>query len=443
MLGQPLNADRQSRDQESRANRETMSCPTPLRILHILDHSLPLHSGYTFRTQSILEEQRKREWQPVALTSPKHEISWKKPTDSLEQIDNLRFYRTGSITETAVPFGTEVKLMRSLANRIEEVARIEKPDILHVHSPVLNAIPALRVGRKLEIPVVYEIRAFWEDAAVDHGTYAEHSMRYKLVRSLETWACKRAAQVTVLCNGLKTDLIARGIPSEKLTVVSNGINPMDFQQCAPDRELAASVGISGKKVLGFIGSFYRYEGLDLLVSAFDKLSQKTDGLALLLVGGGEMDGHLRNQIERLKLRERVILTGRIPHEKIPGVYSLMDVLVYPRYSIRLTELVTPLKPLEAMAMGKALIASDIGGHRELIKDGFNGFLFKPGEIPSLVETLRRVLEDSRLSNQLALHAKNWVLENQTWHKTTECYSSIYARTLAKIAGKGQNKRSPA
>jgi PEP-CTERM/exosortase A-associated glycosyltransferase len=333
--------------------------------------------------------------------------------------------------------------MRSLARRIEEVARIEKPDLLHVHSPVLNAIPALRIGRKLEIPVVYEIRAFWEDAAVDHGTYAEHSFKYRLVRSLETWTCTRAAQVAVLCSGLRNDLISRGIPTEKLTVVANGIDPTDFQPCAPDRELASSLGISEKKVLGFIGSFYRYEGLQLLVSAFDKLSQTMGGIALLLVGGGEMDGELRNQIERLRLQERVILTGRIPHEKIPAMYSLMDVLVYPRYSMRLTELVTPLKPIEAMAMGKALVASDIGGHRELIRDGLNGLLFKPSDIPSLVETLRRILEDSRLRNQLAVQARNWVLENQTWHTTTECYSSIYARALARMNGKDQNKRSPA
>jgi PEP-CTERM/exosortase A-associated glycosyltransferase len=361
-------------------------------------------------------------------------MNWKKPTDPLEQIDDLRFYRTGSVTETVVPFGTELKIMRSLTRRIEEVARIEKPDILHAHSPVLNAIPALRAGHKLGIPVVYEIRAFWEDAAVDHGTYAEHSLTYNLVRFLETSTCRHATQVAVLCHGLKTDLIRRGIPKEKLTVVANGIDPTDFHPCVSDRELANSLGISGKRVLGFIGSFYRYEGLDLLVSAFEKLSRTTDDLVLLLVGGGEMEKELRIQIEALKLRERVILTGRIPHEKIPGVYSLMDVLVYPRYSMRLTELVTPLKPLEAMAMGKALIASDIGGHRELIKDGQNGLLFKPGDIRALVETLTRVLEDSRLGNQLALQARNWVLENQTWHKTTGCYSSVYSRALARTRG---------
>jgi PEP-CTERM/exosortase A-associated glycosyltransferase len=408
---------------------EMMLYAISLKILHILDHSLPLHSGYAFRTQSILEAQLSRDWQPVALTSPKHEHSWKKPTVDAEQIGGVRFYRSGATRETAIPFGTELSLMKTLARRIEEVAKIEKPDVLHAHSPVLNAIPALRVGHKLGIPVVYEIRAFWEDAAVDHGTYPEQSLKYKLVRSVETWTCRRVKQVAVLCNGLKQDLIKRGIPEGKLTIVANGINPADFQPCGPDQELADRWGISGKKVLGFIGSFYRYEGLDLLVSAFEKLSVQMDGLVLLLVGGGEMEAELRKQVDRLRVRDRVILTGRIPHEKIPKVYSMMDVLIYPRYSMRLTELVTPLKPLEAMATGKTLIASDIGGHRELINDGFNGILFKPGDVDALVEAVRCVLSDPDFRKQLAQRGRNWALENQTWDKTTGVYTSIYARAV--------------
>ena len=403
----------------------------PLKILHILDHSLPLHSGYTFRTLNILQEQLRRGWQPVALTSPKHERSWRKPTERLEHIAGVRFYRTGATIETVVPFGTELILMKSLARRIEEVSRIEKPDVLHAHSPVLNAIPALWVGRRLGIPVVYEIRAFWEDAAVDHGTYTEKSLKYKMVRSMETWTCRRATQIAVLCQGLKTDLISRGIPEEKLTVIANGINVTDFQPQDPDGELARSLGTCGKRVLGFIGSFYRYEGLDLLVTAFERLSKDVDDLVLLLVGGGETEKELRSQIHSLGLQNRVVLPGRIPHEKIPGVYSLIDVLVYPRYSMRLTELVTPLKPLEAMAMGKTLVASDIGGHRELISDGHTGLLFKPGDVSALAATLRRVLADAMLRSKLERQARNWVLENQTWRKTTDRYSAIYANALGR------------
>jgi len=198
-----------------------------------------------------------------------------------------------------------------------------------------------------------------------------------------------------------------------------------------DEELAKSLGTGGKRVLGFIGSFYRYEGLDLLVKAFAKLCETRDGLVLLLVGGGEMERELRDQVEKLSLQSRVIIPGRFPHEKIPGIYSLIDILVYPRYSMRLTELVTPLKPLEAMAMGKPLVASDIGGHRELIQNESTGLLFRPGDVSALAGTLLRLLDDAGLRGKLAIQGNQWVRENHTWSKTTAIYSAIYARALAK------------
>jgi PEP-CTERM/exosortase A-associated glycosyltransferase len=400
-----------------------------LKILHVLDHTLPLHSGYSFRTHSILEQQRKRGWTPVAVTSPKHEESWKRPSELEEDIGGIRYHRTGELHSGSLPLEREIRLMKALARRIEQVARTERPDLLHAHSPVLNALAALWVGRKLGIPVVYEIRAFWEDAAVDHGTYSEGSWKYKAVRSLETWTCRQAAQVVVLCAGLKDDLIQRGIPPEKLTVVFNGIDPEEFYVRSGDMELAAALGISGRKVLGFIGSFYRYEGLDLLLKGFERLSATRNDVVLLLIGGGETESELQQQVEQLGLQGCVILPGRIPHEKIPGAYSLMDVMAYPRYSMRLTELVTPLKPLEAMAMGKPLIASDIGGHRELIRDGFTGLLFKAGDVGSLTEKIERLLDDATLRSRLSRQGSDWVRQNHTWEKTTSVYSAIYSRAL--------------
>lgn len=416
---------------EDRYPGELAACHSPLKILHVLDHSLPLHSGYTFRTQNILEEQRKKDWLPIALTSPKHEESWKGMLQQIEEIGGIRFYRTGPLPPGQASFANEFQLMKALARRIEDVARIEKPNLLHPHSPVLNALPSLWVGRKLGIPVVYEVRAFWEDAAVDHRTYHKDSLKYKITQYLETWACKHANQVAVLCNGIKKDLVRRGIREEKLTVVFNGINPNDFHPCKPDTEFARSLGITGRKVLGFIGSFYRYEGLDLLVEAVGRMSATRDDLILLLVGGGETEEELRGQIERMKLQSRIILPGRFSHERIPGIYSLIDILVYPRYSMRLTELVTPLKPLEAMAMGKPLVASDIGGHRELIQEGSTGLLFKPGDVSSLVATLQRLLDDGELRSKLAMQGTYWVSQNHTWTKTTSVYSAIYSKALRK------------
>ncbi len=408
-----------------------------MKILHILDHSLPLHSGYTFRSQSIFQAQRKRGWHPLIVTSPKHEESWKGSWAQEEEIGGFRYYRTGPVSRNGIPFEAEVRLMTALGKRIQAVAEDEKPDILHAHSPVLNAIPALRVGRKLGIPVVYEIRAFWEDAAVDHGSYGQDSWKYKLVKFMETWVCRKADQVGVLCRGLKDDLIERGIPAEKLSVIYNGINPDDFKPCKPDAEYQKAWNLEGKTVISFIGSFYHYEGLDLLVQAFSHLASspprlqasKPPNIVLLLVGGGEMENELRAQIKQLQLEEKVVMPGRIPHDRIPGVYALVDVMAYPRYSMRLTELVTPLKPLEAMAMGKALVASDVGGHRELIRHNETGLLFQAGNVSALSESLERLLVDHTLRKRIQEQEAIWVCQEHTWEKTTEVYQQIYAKVL--------------
>jgi PEP-CTERM/exosortase A-associated glycosyltransferase len=416
-----------------------------MKILHILDHSLPLHSGYTFRSHNIFNAQRNRGWNPVIVTSPKHEESWKGVWEPQEQISGFRYYRTGAISNNIIPFKAELQLMRALSKRIQEVAHREKPDIIHAHSPVLNAIPALWAGRKLAIPVVYEIRAFWEDAAVDHGTYAEGSWKYKLTKSIETRVCKKADQVAVICNGLKNDLSKRGISSQKITPVFNGINPDDFRPCEPDAEYQKAWNLKGKTVIGFIGSFYRYEGLDLLVKAFARLASQLPSfqpsnpptlqasqlpsLTLLLVGGGEMENELKAQIKNLHLEDKVIMPGRIPHDRIPGVYALVDILAYPRYSMRLTELVTPLKPLEAMAMGKALIASDVGGHKELIRHNKTGLLFQAGNETALANAIKRILDDDSLRKNLESQCPSWVREHHTWEKTTSVYQDIYAKVL--------------
>jgi len=373
----------------------------------------------------------------VIVTSPKHEQSSKGPWQKEEQIEGFRYYRTGAISFNGIPFGNETRLMAGLGRRVMEIAKREKPDILHAHSPFLNAIPALWVGRRLKIPLVYEIRAFWEDAGVDHGTYTQDSLKYHFVRTLETWVCRRANHVAVLCKGVRQELIKRGIPANKISVVYNGVNPDNFLPGRPDTELAKIWNLHGKKVIGFIGSFYRYEGLDLLLHAFSHLASSRPSLpasqppsiVLLLVGGGEVQNELKTQIKRLHLEKKVLMPGRIPHERIAGVYALADILVYPRYSMRLTELVTPLKPLEAMAMGKALVASDVGGHKELIRDGETGLLFPSGSVSALAESLERLLDDSALRCKLQDQAADWVGEHHTWQKTTSVYQGIYSKAL--------------
>jgi PEP-CTERM/exosortase A-associated glycosyltransferase len=401
-----------------------------MKVLHILDHSVPLHSGYSFRSQNIVRSQIQLGWQPIVLTSPKHEESLRQVCPEREIRDGVTYYRSGSIERSRIPFLTELRTMAAIKARLAEVCARERPEILHAHSPVLNGLPALWMSKTLGLPLVYEVRAFWEDAAVDHGSYVEGSAKYLIVKRLETFVCRQADQVAVLCQGIRRDLVRRGIAQEKMVVVYNGVNVEDFQPGLSDEQFKETWGLQGKPVIGFVGSFYRYEGLDLLVKAMVDVIRAVPNAMLLLVGGGEVEAEIRGQVARLGIEKSVVMPGRIPHAQIPSVYALIDVLAYPRHSMRLTELVTPLKPLEAMAMGKVLVASDIGGHRELIRHGETGLLFPPQDATALTKTLVVLLKDATLREQLSQQERAWVVAAHSWKQTTSVYSTIYAAGLA-------------
>jgi PEP-CTERM/exosortase A-associated glycosyltransferase len=394
-----------------------------LRVLHILDHSLPLHSGYTFRTLSILREQRKLGWETFHLTSPKQG----ETNETEERADGWHFYRTPNKGGAAgLPGVAEVALMRQLEKRIESVARAVRPQMLHAHSPVLNALPALRVGKRLGIPVVYEVRAFWEDASVDHGTTTEGSLRYRLTRSLETRALKRAGHVFTICEGLRRDIAARGIAQDKITVIPNAVDVESFELGGePDLALAARLGLTPGSVVGFIGSFYAYEGLDLLIEALPQLLAALPEARVLLVGGGPQEEALKAQAQRLGVADKVVFTGRVPHDQVKRYYDLIDVLAYPRHSMRLTELVTPLKPLESMAQGRLLVASDVGGHQELIRDGETGTLFKAGDAESLKDALLGVFASRGRWAERAAAGRRFVERERTWSGSVARYGSVY------------------
>ncbi len=395
-----------------------------MRILHILDHSIPLHSGYTFRSAALLREQRALGWETFHLTSPKQ-----GSTEAVaEEVDGLQFFRTPVSDGLAAqwPAIEALSLMRLLATRIEEVALEVKPHVIHAHSPVLNVMPALKVGRKLGIPVVYEIRAFWEDAAVDHGTTRDGSLRYRLTRGLETLAIKRAAHVFTICEGLRADIAARGIPANKITVIPNAVDLEAFQLAKPaEPALQRQWGLEGRTVIGFIGSFYAYEGLDLLVRALPVLLQTRSDVCLLLVGGGPQEHKLKAQVQALGLQNQVVFTGRVSHNEVNRYYNLIHVLAYPRHSMRLTELVTPLKPLEAMAQGQLFVASDVGGHRELVEHQKTGVLFEAGNHNALAVALLDLLEHKERWPALRANGRQFVESVRNWRNSAANYKPVY------------------
>jgi len=413
-----------------------------MRILHVLDHSIPLHSGYTFRTLSILREQRALGWETFHLTSPKHTAGFATE----EVVEGWHFYRTpgAAVSGSRIPGMAELDLMRDLESRLQMVADQVRPHILHAHSPVLNAIPALRVGKRLGIPVVYEVRAFWEDAAVDHGTTTEGSLRYRLTRRLETHALRRANHVFTICEGLRREIVERGIPPDKVTVIPNAVDIESFEVGGrADAELQARLGLQGCTVVGFIGSFYAYEGLDLLLDALPQLLQQRPDVRLLLVGGGPQEAMLKAQAQRLGVVDKVVFTGRVPHNDVKRYYDLIDVLAYPRHSMRLTELVTPLKPLEAMAQGRLLVASDVGGHRELVRDGETGVLFKSGDAAALANALLGLLANRAQWTLLRNAGRSFVEANRNWAASVAGYVSQYESLAGMAACASANRLQPA
>jgi PEP-CTERM/exosortase A-associated glycosyltransferase len=362
------------------------------------------------------------------LTGPKHDTEDVKA--EFEDVDGFRFYRSDTSPGFLgrLPILNQWRVIRVLERRIREVAEQLRPDIIHAHSPALNGVAAVLAGRKLGIPVVYEVRAFWEDAAVSHGTSKEGGLRYRLTRAMESWVFKRAQAVTCICEGLRADIASRGVPVEKITVIPNAVDASRFTPITErDPLLEAELGLSQNRVIGFIGSFYDYEGLDLLVAAMPALLQTLPDLRLLLVGGGQVMEELHAQVIELGLTEQVIFSGRVPHDQVDRYYSLVDILVYPRKSMRLTELVTPLKPLEAMAQKKLFLASDVGGHKELVIDGETGTLFRADDVSALTEALIKLYSEEDRWPAFWSAGRKYVEQERNWKNSVANIAPVYER----------------
>lgn len=402
-----------------------------MRILHILDHSLPLQSGYVFRTMSILEHQQRLGWETFPLTTPRYCSS----PDKSEMVDGCTFYRSPPVEGIAarLPIIKDLAEMRTTTKTLDTLIAELRPDILHAHSPILNAFPTLRAGKRHGIPVVYEVRALWEDGAVDHGTSTTFSPKYKLSQYLETLAVRRADAVTTICMGLRQEIIGRGgVPEDKVTVIPNGVTISRFSaDIRPDQAVIDRLNLGGKRVIGFIGSFYRYEGLALLLDSFAGVHRDMPEARLLLVGGGFEDERLRRQAAELGVGDAIIFTGRVPNEDVESYYSVLEALVYPRLQTRLTELVTPLKPLEAMAMGKLVIASDVGGHKEIVKDKQTGLMFPAGDTAALAATITEALRNQDQMEKVQLAARKYIEEERNWADSVARYKPVYERLTGK------------
>ena len=393
-------------------------------VLHILDHSLPEHDGYSFRSHSILTQLGRSGLGINVITGPKQG----EMNGAAETIDGVRYLRTpiaSGVTTSGV--SGQLRTITLTRKRISDYLREHETSIIHAHSPCLNGLAALGHG----LPLVYEMRSSWEDASVSVGTTTEGSMRYRLSRALETFVARRANAVVVICEGLKSELVSRGIPEGKITIVPNAL-PEDMFIRPPAEKVSVireRFGLGGSKVVGFFGSFFEWEGVESLIKALPAVLESVPDAKLFIAGGGRQDAALHDRVAELDLGDRVVFAGRVAHDDISACYAATNVMAYPRLPDRLTNMVTPLKPLEAMAQGTLVVASDVGGHKELVTDGETGMLFDAGSYEGLAGKIVEALSQPQRVADIAARALEYVQEEKRWSVVVKRYLPVYEQLL--------------
>ncbi|MCA9166082.1 MAG: glycosyltransferase [Planctomycetales bacterium] len=379
-----------------------------------------MNNGYAVRSASIVREQRRLGWQPCVVTSPNQQP---QPCVDVEEFDDVRYHRIANPGPRRRPFLHEIGSVRKLTRRLEKALATEQPDVIHAHSPSTWAYAALRVARKYRLPFVYEMRGLWQ------GDSGNHPFPFKYLAGdmLERYVLRRADALVAISNGLRQDLVNRGADEQRLFVVRNGVAEESFQIPARDIELTREFQLNGVVTLGYLGSLFTREGLDVLLRALPSMHGES-GFKVVLAGGGAAESHLRQLAQSLDLGNRVVFTGRVTRDELPRYYSIMDVLIYPRIRNRTTDTVTPLKPLEAMAFGKAIVSSDAGGLTELLPASVCR-RFPCGDSAALARCCRELIRDATLRQQLGRAARAHAEQHYRWTDVIPLYDTVYATAV--------------
>ncbi|PAB58271.1 glycosyltransferase family 4 protein [Anaeromicrobium sediminis] len=400
------------------------------KALHVLNTTLPyLKNGYSIRANYILKNQKEIGIDPIVITRPGFPNDFKEQSINndekiiKENHDGIVYYRClPKLFMRHTKLSTYVDEYKDI---ICEIAQKEKPFAIHAASNYVNGMAAFEAAKKLQLPFIYEIRGFWELTTVSRIPDFKNSQEYNLAHKMETFLAHNADQVIVISEGLKKELINRGIDKEKITIVPNGVDISEIKELSYDNDIANKYDLKDKLIIGYIGSIVKYEGLQNLIEAIAKL--RKDGvynIKFLVVGDGNYKSELEKMVKLYGLESQIIFTGRIPHEEVNRYYSVFDLCIFPRLSEEVTEIVTPLKPLEAMACGKVVIGSNVGAIKEIIKDNVNGVIFD-NTIADLCEKIKYIMSDEETMLQFKNKGKKWVIENRDWNKLVHIYEDVY------------------
>lgn len=398
------------------------------RILYVIHNSLPYKSvGYATRSHAIAQSLIKQGVQISAITRlgfPKDEID----------IDQIPLYNEiNQVTYHRLPtptfFYNKIPLPEYLSKYTEELLNFSikyKPAIIHSASNFINGIAANHTAKLLGIPSIYEIRGLWEITRSSKEPDFHNSDLFNMMKRMEVEAAMTATVVVTLTEALKTEMVERGIPRDKITVISNGADPQRFKPLERDPDLEAILGFQNKVVIGYIGSILQYEGIEYILQASALLMAKgLNNFAVLIVGDGDYLETIKLLCNQLNLQDIVNFTGRVSHQEIERYYSLVDIIAYPRKGQLVCEMVSPLKPFEAMSMEKCVVASDVDALKEIIDNGKTGLLHKKDDVEDLARIFKILIENDPLRLQLGKTARNWIKCEKDWEILGKKFIEIY------------------
>lgn len=397
------------------------------RVLHVVGRSVPYaSSGYAVRTQYTVRAQRAAGIDAQVATQLGFPWDDVDEPAAFEEVDGVPHHRLPWPGDGRRPRHLGEQLAWNIEALAALVERLE-PAVLHAASDFRNAILALEVGERFSLPVVYEMRGFWEETwLAKRDDSAMLSAVYRLRREREDDAARRADHVITLAPTMRDALIERGLPAERISLAPNAVDPAAFPLAPRDLDLLAELGIpSAVPVVGYISSFSAYEGIPILLEAVARLRDEGRELRCVLVGDGEALPMLRRRVRELDLEGIVLLTGRVEHRRIRAYYSILDVFVLPRTNARVCRLVSPLKPYEAMAAERAVLISGTPVLQTVVEDGVTGVTFAPEDPADLAREMGALLDDPDRRTALGRQARAQVLAEHTWERNAERYSEVY------------------
>ena len=400
-------------------------------VFYLLHNSLPHNSaGYATRTHGLLSELNRIGWNVDGVTR----LGYPYDMPGMAEIPDVPMHDVvGNVDYRRLLTGRQVEKKNPLfyyterySKALLELAKQERPAIIHAASNHWNGLTAVKTARQLGIPSIYEVRGLWEVTRGSRNPEWAQSNMFKYIARMEADAAKGATRVFAITEALRDEMISRGVDGDKIRIVPNGVDTSRFTPIPKDEELASQLGVAGKTVIGYVGSVLDYEGIELMLEAAEVMNRTREDFHVLIVGDGAELDRFQNYVEEHELEHVVTFTGRVPHEDVERYYSLIDITPFPRLPLPVCEMVSPLKPFEAMAMGKAVVSSDVAALKEIVAPGVNGYLHEKGSTESLIEQLTRLLDDPEHTRQVGAQARDWVVENRDWSRLSMLIADAYA-----------------